>query len=118
VSSLPLCAPGALADAGGAVLRRGFSRAAFGGPGERESHLRHVPYPPPAHGTPSQVGGASPVVVIAVESVPVVQGDLDLRSSFGSLPPILHPLVAVRPGSDPYAPEEQPLRGALVDRYV
>jgi len=112
----PVQAPGPF-EAGTAVLRRGSSRAALAGAGDGEPRVPRRLFLPPAHGKPAEIPGASPVVVIAVEAVPVVHGDLDLRSSFGSLPRI-HALGAALTWSDPYSPAGEPLRGALVDRYV
>jgi hypothetical protein len=73
---------------------------------------------PAAHrGTAVEVSGGTRAVLTAIEAVPVVHGDLDLRSSFASLPRI-HALVLSRPPIDGYFPAAEAPRGALVDRYV
>ena len=104
-----------MTDAGAAVLRRGGARAAYAGAEDGDARLARRTFPSLAHRT-GETPGAN-AVIVAVEALPVLHGDLDLRSSFGGLPRA-HALGAVWPRGVPYAAAAEPLTGALVDRYV
>jgi hypothetical protein len=65
----------------------------------------------------TEVAAVVPGGLVAVEAVPIVHEDLDLRSSFGGLPRI-HALNMPRLRIGPYSSAAEAPRGALVDRYV
>jgi hypothetical protein len=72
---------------------------------------------PAPYRNPAVVSAIGPGALVAIEAVPVVHGDLDLRASFGDLPRV-HTLGASHLRIGPYAPEAETPRGTLVDRYV
>ncbi len=117
MSTPPVQAPAPIAYADTVVQRRGSSRAGSAASEDRAPGLPHAVLLPAARRMTTEVAAVGPGVLVAVEAVPVVHEDLDLRASFGGLPRI-HALNMSRPRIGPYSPAAEAPRGALVDRYV